>query len=140
MKFISFIIALGMLVSCTKQDDGLDPQTSAAWIANKQWRVASYTVTTNGNTVAVTEYNNYNLDFRPNFEVDVNTGQTIAAGSWAVYLGVNGNLFQLSYSEIGNPVHKLRGTWSIDNQTMTTIELRQGLNNSTLKVNLEQIQ
>jgi hypothetical protein len=131
--------AMFMLYSCTKSEPELDTQTSAAWIANKQWRVSSYTVSPDvGNDLQVNSYSNYNLDFRPNFEFDVDTGDITTTGARAVYRGVKGNLLQLSYSEIGNAEYKLKGTWVIDNQTMTTLDLYQEIQGATLKVLLEQ--
>lgn len=131
--------AMFMLYSCTKSEPELDPQTSAAWIADKQWRVSAYTVSPDvGNEIQVNSYNNYNLAFRPNFEFDVNAGDLTTTGAWAVFRGVKGNVLQLNYSELGNNEYKLKGSWVIDNQTMTTIDLYQKIQGATLKVRFEQ--
>lgn len=139
MFTVMVLFTLFSIVSCTTSEPELDTQTSAAWIANKQWRVSSYTVSPDvGNNIQVNSYNNYNLDFRGNFEFDVDAGDIKTTGSWAVYRGVKGNLLQLNYSEISNNQYKLKGTWVIDNQTMTTLDLYQTIQDTTLKIRLQQ--
>jgi len=142
MKFISFIIAVVLsftFLSCFK-DEGLDPQISADWIANKRWRIPVYTVTTpTGYTWVCEGYAGYLLEFKAvNNEVTVNTGVTIRSGAWSVFEGASGNILQIYVPEVLKDVYQLSGNWVIVEQTMNTLVLQQEVNGTVLRMNLIQ--
>ena len=142
MKFISFIIAVVLsftFLSCFK-DEGLDPQTSADWIANKRWRIPVYTVTRpTGYTWVCEGYAGYLLEFKAlNNEVTVNTGVIIRSGAWSVFEGASGNILQIYVPEVLKDVYQLSGNWVIVEQTMNTLVLQQEVNGTVLRMNLVQ--
>ena len=144
MKFISFIIATLVsftFLSCYK-DEGLDPQTSANWIANKNWTVTEYTVTPpSGESWIATGYATYVLEFyalQNGFKI--NTGITERSGAWSVYEGAGGNILQIYVPEVLKDVYQLSGSWLIVEQTMNTLVLTQEINGTELEMRLTQIQ
>jgi hypothetical protein len=114
-------------MSCYK-DAGLSPESSAAWLIGKKWRIEYYTGSEN--------YTNYVLEFEDDWDVIANTNTENRLGKWAVYQSASGNILQLKYSQSLNGISNLSGDWIIVDQQMTTISLK----NSNVEMQMQVIQ
>lgn len=143
MSYISYIIAILLsftAISCFT-DTSSDTKDSIALILNKRWRIPQYIVTRpTGYTWICEGYAGYLLEFKAlNNELNVNTGVTIRTGTWAVYEGPANNVLQIFVPEVIKDVYQLSGKWIIEEQTITTLKLRQVISDGTiLQMNLQE--
>lgn len=114
-------------MSCYK-DAGLSPESSAAWLIGKKWKIEYYTGSEN--------YTNYVLEFEDDWDVIANTNTENRSGKWAVYQSASGNILQLKYSQSLNGISNLSGDWIIVDQQMTTISLK----NSNVEMQMQVIE
>jgi len=125
MKFNKLLLLPFLLVSCYK-DEGLTTDQSSAWLIGKKWKIEYYTQSES--------FEDYTLEFEGGWDIIATKANEQKDGRWAVFKGFSGIILQIAYPTYLTDVGKLNGNWSIVDQQMTTLHLRQNNIEIRLKV------
>ena len=121
MKFSKLLLVLPFLLTSCYKEEGLTTEQSASWIEGKRWKV-EYFKTSAG--IDTQTYKDYVIYFVAGWDTAIEAFPTIREGRWAVFKGTSGNILQFTYPAYNN-VSQFNGNWSIIDQQMMSLLLKQ---------------
>lgn len=131
MKNLYPVVLLIILAACNKEKKAENIVVQA--MVNGQWKVTSFN---KGGTDVTSSFSSYKFQFKSNFTVDaINNGTVEMTGNWdadAVAQSITSN-----FTNAGDPVMLLNGTWAITNNSWTWVEAKQTLNGQLYTLRLD---
>lgn len=131
MKNLYPVVLLIILAACNKEKKAENIVVQA--MVNGQWKVTSFN---KGGTDVTSSFSSYKFQFKSNFTVDaINNGTVEMTGNWdadAVAQSITSN-----FTNAGDPVVLLNGTWAITNNSWTWVEAKQTLNGQLYTLRLD---
>ena len=125
--FLLVLIIFGGCVKKKQEEKVLDAMT------NGQWKV---TIFTKGSTDLTANFDPYKFQFKSNNTVDaINNGTVEKTGSWDEDMAAR--TITSNFTNTGNPLLLLNGTWKIINNSWTWVEAQQTLNNELMTLRLD---
>lgn len=133
MKATVSLILLFCLLGCSreqiqKQEQNLVIQA----MTTGQWKVTSYI---KGGTDVTSNFSTYTFQFRQNYTVDAYLNTNLdRSGTWNA--DANARTITSSFTNAGQPLDLLNGTWNYNNSSWTSVEASQtiGGENCTLRL------
>ena len=130
MKKLYLVIFLFILAGCIKkkqEDAVIDAMT------NGQWKVTNFN---QGGMDITSDFAAYKFQFKPNLTVDaINNGSIEKTGSWNA--DASAQTIISNFTNAGNPLVLLNGTWKITNNSWTWVEANQTINGELLTLRLD---
>lgn len=131
MKNLYPVVLLIILAACNKEKKAENIVVQA--MVNGQWKVTSFN---KGGTDVTSSFSSYKFQFKSNFTVDaINNGTVEMTGNWdadAVAQSITSH-----FTNAGDPVVLLNGTWAITNNSWTWVEAKQTLNGQLYTLRLD---
>jgi hypothetical protein len=133
MSKVFTLFLLLFFFSCNKEEIArnavLDAMTSG------YWKVVSFK---NGAADVTSDFSSYKFQFKENLTVDAINNTTVEkTGSWNA--DTNAKTITSSFTNAGNPLILLNGTWQITNSDWTFVEASQTVNGELRTLRLEKI-
>jgi hypothetical protein len=133
MSKVYTLFLLLLLFSCNKEqiarDAALDAMTSG------YWKVVSFK---NGAADASAGFSSYKFQFKENLTVDaINNATVEKTGTWNA--DANAKTISSFFSNAGDPLILLNGTWQITKSDWTFVEASQMVNGELRTLRLEKI-
>jgi hypothetical protein len=133
MSKVFTLFLLLFFFSCNKEEIArnavLDAMTSG------YWKVVSFK---NGAADVTSDFSSYKFQFKENLTVDAINNTTVEkTGSWNA--DTNAKTITSSFTNAGNPLILLNGTWQITNSDWTFVEASQTVNGELRTLRMEKI-
>ena len=126
---------LFLVIGCNKQVEKIQRNAVIDAMTSGQWKVSSYK---NGSTDETASFSPYQFQFKDDFSVDaINSGSVEKTGSWTADAAAK--TITSTFSNAGNPLLFLNGTWKVTNNSWTFVEANQTVNGELRTLRLDKL-
>ena len=118
MKKFLLLFLLPVFFACKKQIQQQESNMIVQAMVNGQWKVTGFT---KGGTDITSDFSPYKFQFKSDYTVDAfNNGSIEKTGTWNA--DANAQTIISNFTNAGNTLFLLNGTWKITNSTWTSVQ------------------
>ena len=130
LLLLSFVL---LLTACIKSPEQIQENLVIKAMTDGQWHMTSFSKAGVDKTASFAPYR---FQFKKDNTVDaINNGTTERTGSWSA--NAEAETITSSFSNAGEPLSLLNGTWKVTKNSWTYVEATQTVNSEILKLRLD---